>query len=245
MPQPLSSLKIKRMVSIGSNTDSPARHRPALALSAMNLIAEWSLLEGFINGMFAQLLGANPGPSAAIFATIRSPQGQRDAMRAVVDAALADQAERDIIFAMLSVYDAASGLRNRVAHWVWGHAYDLPNAVLLANPTAYADFQSRIASWSLSAREDPMKASPPPALDYRQVFAYEQSDFDEASARIQRAIELVHRVTSTLMTFRLGGLEGAPGLLLLSSEPEIHAELERLNARREKQRQAQPQPPRG
>lgn len=225
MPQPLSSAKPNANIFIGNNTDSPARQRPNLALEAMNVVAEWSILEGFINGLFVNLLGANPKQSSAIFSTIRSQQGQRDAIEAVLAIALQDRDEQNIIRAIFKVYERASKVRNRICHWVWGHSPQLPDAVLLADPVAMAEFKAEVAQFTQSICFGTVNLAPP-TPNHRRIYVYTQEDFRQASTKIQRAM---HLAISATMELARKTPQGAPGLLQLSSEPEIHAELERLS----------------
>lgn len=227
MPQPLSSLPNVLNIHIGNSTDSPSRHRPALALAAMTVVAEWSILESAMNGLFAHLLGSNPAPAAAIFSTIRSQSGQRDAMRAVIPTALPSDESRNIVFSMLDVYESASGLRNRAAHWVWGHSAQLPDAVLLGCPTALAAYRARLAEFSNQMLQGCEAA--PPELDRRRIYSYTLRDFEESSTRIQRAMLLAVMVTQALMHFAHAQPEGEARLNQLSNEPEIRAAMDRLN----------------
>lgn len=195
----------------------------------MNVVAEWSLLEGFINGLFATLLGGDDGRATAIFSTIRSQQGQRDAINAAVNLSLQDQDERDIVTAVMSVYEKASKTRNKIAHWVWGHSSNLPEAVLLADPVAMAAFQAEIIAFTQNVRSG-AKLQERPQLDKSRIFAYFANDFDDASKRIQRSIGLTARARNALSARTDSG---AQELLQLSSEPEIRTELERLNKGRQ------------
>lgn len=135
MPQPLSSVAPDANVTIGGSQDSPSLHRPALALAAMNVVAEWSLLENAILYLFTRLLGENPTQGAAIFTSIRNQNGKRDAFRAVIPAGCGgDQQKEDLVNAAIAIFEKASKTRNKIAHWVWGYSDDLPDAVLLAKP---------------------------------------------------------------------------------------------------------------
>jgi len=228
MPQPLSAIPKATKVTLGNNMDSPSRHRPDLALLAMNVVAEWSLLESFVNGLFVKLLGTNAGAAAAIFSSIRSQAGQRDAFQAVAASALDNDPEKqDLIVAVLEVCNKAAKTRNRVAHWVWGHSDNLPNAVLLADPNAVTTYMAKLVDWA-AARERGEKAAYPD-IDRRRVYAYTEQDFTEASQRIQRAMWLVSHVRMAMPP----ELPGALSLTQLSAEPELQKELDRL--RRDRQ----------
>jgi hypothetical protein len=211
------------------NHGSPSEHRPELALAAIDVLSDWSDLETEIGALFVGLLGANTVQSAAIFATIRSQQGQRDAMAAVASKALPIEQERDVIFAVLRVYENSSGLRNRIAHWRWGYVDELPEAITLTDPAAVAEYHARSAE---KYREFSRLQSGGymVSTDATRVWVYEKRDFEEARAKIQRATELTQK-TSHCLRYEIKPT-GCPSLLRLSSEPEIRAELARLNKRR-------------
>lgn len=232
MPQPLSSVNPRANIFIGNNNDSPSKTRPELGLAAMNVIAEWSILESFINGVFVQALGANPTQAAAIFATIRSPQGQRDAFTAAIAVSLPNEDERNIIYALLDEYERAGKPRNKIAHWTWGHSPDLPDAALLANPVAMSTFQTYVVKYCdrTAAR---VPADGMPLLDPKHIHVYRLADFESASLRIQEAMALASRARLALARKTD---QGAPELLQLSTEPAIRKALDRLN----KDRQADP-----
>ena len=191
----------------------------------MNVVAEWSLLEGFVNNLFAELTGANGGSGSAIFATIRSQQGQRDAIEAVMQTNLTDQNEREIVNCALTIYEKASKLRNRICHWIWGYCEQLPDAVLLGDPVAMTAYASAITKYSKSFSGS---STLPrfPDLDRNRIYAYKQQDFDEASERIQKAMWVVARTRNALS---YTGDQRAEEFRQLSNEPEIRTELERLN----------------
>jgi hypothetical protein len=157
----------------------------------MNVVAEWSILESFINGLFVELLGAGATTAAAIFSSIRSQAGQRDAFRAVASVALEDdQDNQDILVAVLEVCDRASRLRNRICHWVWGHSRELPDAVLLGDPTAMTTHRATMLDYTHEVMK-PGSRPPMPEIDERRIYVYREADFVEASQKIQRAIALV------------------------------------------------------
>ena len=107
MPQLLASLGHDVSYQLGNSWDSPSRQRPELALMAMSVVAEWSLLENFVNTLFVSMLGSDAPAGAAIFATIRSQAGQRDAIDAVAGTHITSEDLRDGVLAALDVYKAA------------------------------------------------------------------------------------------------------------------------------------------
>lgn len=231
MPQPLASVAPNASYSLGSNIDSPSRTRPLLALQAMNVVAEWALLEGFVNGMFVQMLESSATSSAAIFSTIRSQQGQRDAIRAVAEANLDDEM-RDIVHAAMSVYERASKTRNRIVHWIWGTCEDIGDGVLLCDPLASATFAAATKEYNEKVASHNLRISDQPNLNLKKVFVYKSEDFSESSQRIQRAIHIVNR-TSHIISVRDLLPRDDQLFLQLVNEPEVRQELDRLNRDRQ------------
>ena len=109
----------------------------------MNVIAEWSILENFMSGLFVTMLGANPGPAIAIYSALTSAAAQRDALRAVASNVMSPD-ELDVFDAILSLFTSAAKDRNKIAHWIWGYSTDLPDAVLLGDPKAMLAFRTAV-----------------------------------------------------------------------------------------------------
>lgn len=249
MPQPLSGLKKKTQLFIGNNTDSPSRHRPKLALAAMNVIAEWSILESFVLGLFVQMLGKNPRPAVAMYSALTSEAAKRDTLRAVADVALNySQEKRDVFDAILDTIKTASKDRIKIAHWIWGHSKDLPDAVLLLDPSQKAkqdvasaeysktisEFYKNLLANKLSEKELPRH----PGLSNKGIYIYKQKDFDEASKKIQRAIHVTVMFRFVLIPGHPVN-EGDKLFSRLKKEPEIRTFLARLKQRRKNNQKAE------
>lgn len=242
MPQLLSSLGKQVQISIANNTDSPSYHRPQLALAAMNVIAEWSILESFLMSLFVQMLGDNPRPAAAIFASLTSDSARRAALRALAHVALdGDQQKKDIFEAILNAIKIAGKHRNKIAHWVWGFSKDLPDAVLLMKPEDkveqnVADLEHRAVMdkyYENVLANMLQKKKPPehPGLSDQGIYIFEKKDFSEASRLIQRAMFLTVEFRFMLMP-RHPINENDKLLKRLLAEPEIRTHLALQEKRR-------------
>lgn len=229
MPQPLASLGREVGFHLGNNMDSPSRHRPELALMAMNVVAEWSLLESFVNSLFVSILGDDAPAGSVIFATIRSQAGQRDAIDAVAETYIANPDLRDAILAALDVYKGASKTRNRLVHWIWGHCPELPDAVLLANPVTRiaqdANLQRAVAGRDTAEIHRT-------ARSLEGIYIYERQDFDAASVSIQRAIKLIALSRMTVTRQQAPHMFDEE-LTRLLAEPEIERGVGRLRRGRQ------------
>lgn len=233
MPQSLAYLVPQAEFSI---VNTPCRENPELSLLAMTIISEWSNLELQVNRLFVYLLGESAETAATVFATIRSQQGQREAVMAVA-AVRVDQPIQDVIAAALAVYKNASKLRNRVAHWLWGHCNDISRGVILVDPIAYTAAMARATDWARAHA----KTQPPPSIgpEHRtklnsRAFVYVEDDFKRGLTQLRRAISLLS--DTAMMMLAATDEQRAPRLHQLSSEPEIRKELDRLNKGRQNDR---------
>lgn len=230
MPHPLASLGREVGYHLGNSWDSPSRHRPELSLMAMSVVAEWSLLENFVNTLFVSMLGSDAPGGAAIFATIRNQAGQRDAINAVAETHIANRDLRDAILAALDVYKGASKTRNRLVHWIWGHSPELPDAVLLANPVTRTALSANRQRAVHDRNVDEIMRGD---ADLAGIFIYERQDFEAASQSIQRAITLVALARMTVSRLHAPYMMFDQELSQLLAEPEIQRGVDRL--RRDRQ----------
>ena len=230
MPQPISYVRPNANIFLGNNTDNPSDHRRELALLAMKVIAEWSILESFIEGLFVAMLGANPSPAAAIYAVLISPRAQREALGTLADIALSSQDEKDVFEAILRLRDAAIQPRNDIAHYVWGHSPEIPDGVLLCKSEVLMQFNVALKEYRDALGIPPWP--PMPELPRDKVFVWYARDFTNASAQIQGLIGYITKFR-TLLTRRDPVNQGGQLLQLLLSEPQIHEHVSRIRARRQ------------
>ncbi len=240
MPQPLSSVRSDASIFLGNNTDNPSDHRPKLALWAMRVIAEWSILESFMQGLFVEMLGANPRPAATIYASLKG--AQRDAFRALADMALVSQDEKDVFETILKLRDTAGRQRDKIAHGVWGHSNNVPDGVLLCDvevamehAVTFREYSDALRAYISAARSfgtgnrEPPPEMPKLLLD--QIFVWYEQDFINVSAQIQQVIGYVAQFRFVLMRdhpVNQGGRE----LQQLLSQPQISEHVSRLRERR-------------
>jgi hypothetical protein len=239
MPQPLSSLPfLQGAIHIGGNNDSPSYHRPQIALWAMSVVAEWAILEGFKHALFVKMLGDNPRPAAAIFGAVTSTVAQRDAMRAVAELTL-PQGQQELFAVLLKLFDTAHRQRNKVAHWIWGYHEGIKDGALLADPTAFMEWNIAAKEWTpgrykaglLQGQEIPFPEAP-----RDRIYVYREADLKEISDKIQRLIR--YFVLMRFCLYRSDTLQNPNGLVMsqLLNEPEVREVLARLH---ERQRRSQ------
>lgn len=191
MPQPLSKHGPLKSLSIGNNSDSPSRHRPELALLAMQVIAEWSILESFMAGLLVKMLGANPGPAAAMYSSLTGGAAQRAAFRAIADVSINDESVRNVFEATLSTYSSLSVQRNKIVHWTWGHSDDIPDGVLLANPRAMMEYQLEMKVDTDALMAGGEFDSNKNRIPINDIFIYKKVDFEKLSESINALIRQI------------------------------------------------------
>lgn len=223
MPNPLSRVRPNAAFNLGNNIDNPSDHRPELALLAMKVIAEWSLLESFMTGVFVHMLGSNPTPALAIYTALSGSVSRGAAFKAVAKEAHLSTEEDEILDAILSLYKTAGRERNRIAHWVWGHSPEIPDGVLLCDQQVMARTWIATSPQLVGDTADEITAT---IAETRSVlgdatFVYKANDFESLSRDTQRLINLVTQFRFVLMRDHPSNRGGAL-LQTLSLEPEIH-----------------------
>ena len=202
MPQPLSRVVPNAGVILGNAGDRPLARHAELAILAIEAVASWSNVEGFLLRLFMQLLGGNESLAASVFLALENQSSKTSAINAAAASALTDRpAELAVLRAILSIAKTNEKDRNKLAHWTWGDSPNVPDGLLLVDPRA-----------SLGE------------LDRSEIYVYKAIDF-------QRIIEANDRLCGFGLRFNFilrGHVANRDDRLLveLEAEPEIR---ERLN----------------
>ena len=181
--QKLSEIKNPGSISICNNWDSPSRQQPKIAILAMDVIANWSILDGFIQNTFIEMVGANPKPAAIIYAGFTNTSMKIKALKSISEVANLNEAQKRVFKKILRQYEETSKIRNRIAHWIWGTAKNIPNAALLINPANH--IQHSLVKYE--------------RLDYSLIEVFYENDFTNATGDIQNLISLFSEFRFTLI----------------------------------------------
>jgi hypothetical protein len=203
-------------------------------------------MEQFLMTAFLQLLGANPRPAAAIYASLNSDNVKKEAFRAVAKAVLTPE-EQDFLEAIFWMQGTCSKDRSKIAHWGWGYSPQLPDAILLVDPEDAAQnhitnvekmsaFRTKMLGALLGEKEVKPEM---PNLSVEGIYVFVEKDFLQAIEHIQKLTEYV--VGFTLIVQKNPLNKDGRLLARLSAEPEVRAFLDRLSARRKKSQEAQQQ----
>lgn len=214
MPQPIPMVLRDTAIYMGNSSDSPSNHRPQLALNAMSVIAEWAILEHWINYLFIQLLGSSAEIGSAIFTSLSGGNARRAALNAVAKISLSIE-EYELYIVIMQIAAGVRDERNKIAHWVWGHAPKIPDGVLLIDPIKLVKYDVEA---KIYATKNPHE--PPLLYPVNDIFVYYEKDFVDVSKRINRCMHFVRDFQIAITPAHPASLNGE-GLTRLRQQPEI------------------------
>jgi hypothetical protein len=133
-PQPLS--RVKRNASTKFDPDIHLSH-PDLAVYPMAVISRWARTDA----MFAELLSAmlkstDLAVGMAMYQALTGGDSRRAALAAAAAESLSDE-DCWLMDAVIRVNKPSRDQRNAFAHNLWGVSSDVPNALLLVDPTIF------------------------------------------------------------------------------------------------------------
>jgi hypothetical protein len=146
----------------------------------MHAIAEWSIVDTSMSIVFVTLLGNNPGPAAAIYASIGSG-AKKAAFGAIAESSITDLTVLDLFGAISKRYASLADERHRLAHWVWGHASYIPDGVLLCDPRTIMGNELEWKVFNEAIKRGEKINQPPPPSSMDKILVYEESDFARLS----------------------------------------------------------------
>jgi hypothetical protein len=187
MPQPLSRVK----------PGATVRQRPAIldhlspkyAQLVAAIFSHWSLVEYRLSVLLVRILGADAEPALAMFATLDAQHLQFRAIDAAAKAALEDN-EYDIFKATMSVARSVQTPRNQLAHWVWAHSPELPEALLLAEPKSAKERDREFTRALESGVTDSEKIAALNTFDPAHVQVYREGDLQRARDNLEEAVQI-------------------------------------------------------
>lgn len=180
-PQPLSNVRTDAKFQVHKKA---TEFRPQLAPFIARIISQWALVEAGIGTMLSSILEAEFAATAAILSSLRSSSAQIDALAAAGRTKLSGR-DLELFEAVIMIVRSAAKKRNLIAHHIWAYSDDLPDALLLVEPKAYAQihvkFQTSLATKTYGG-SDTLHPSP------EHVRVYRKQDFEE----IVREIDTVN-----------------------------------------------------
>jgi len=160
MPQPLSQVQSDAGVRIGNAGDRPFLRHPQLGVLAIEAIASWANVEGFMLRFFVQLFGGSEAVAAAVYLGLTGAGPKKAAVISAADVVLNGKPDqRSLLDAILAVSATNEKARDKLAHWTWGDSPHprLSDALLLVNPINAVQLEKQI--------------------DKSEIFVYREQDF--------------------------------------------------------------------
>jgi hypothetical protein len=187
MPQPLSRVKLGANVR---QRPSILDHLPAEYAQTIAAIFSYSsLIEYRLSLLLVRILGADAAPAIAMFSTLIPQHSQLRALDAAAKAAL-DEKEYDVFKATMSVTTSVQTPRNQLAHWVWAYSTDVPNALLLADPTSGKERDREFVLALETGETDPAKIGALNTFDPAHVQVYREGDLKKARDELEQASQM-------------------------------------------------------
>jgi hypothetical protein len=187
MPQPLSRVR----------PGATVRQRPAIldhlppkyAQLVSGIFSHWSLVEHRLNLLLVRILGADAEPALAMFAILDAQHLQFKAIEAAAKAAL-EEHEYDVFKATMGVARSVQTPRNQLAHWVWAHSAELPDALLLCEPKSAKERDREFTRALESGETDSEKISALNTFDPAHVQVYREGDLQRARDDLEEAVQI-------------------------------------------------------
>lgn len=187
MPQPLS--RVKPGATVRQRPMILDHLPPKYAQLVAGIFSHWSLIEHRLNLLLVRILGADAEPALAMFATLEAQHLQFRAIEAAAKAAL-EEKEYDVFKATMSVARSVQTPRNQLAHWVWAHSAELPDALLLAEPKSAKDRDREFTRALESGETDSEKIAALNTFDPAHVQVYREADLQRARDDLQEAVQI-------------------------------------------------------
>ena len=195
MPQPLSKRCPKATVLLSTLSLSGKPHLPELVCS---IIAASSDVDHELSLLMARILGADAAAAIAVFDVLRGFMREK-ALETAAKVAL-NPGQYRVLLAVLQMAKSAQSDRHKIAHGVWGSCPELPDALLVADPTFLrwqeiekAKAQSKTVQAAAFTLADFLRGKEPPSLvdttnlyeiDKNRILVYEARELVEILGRL-------------------------------------------------------------
>jgi hypothetical protein len=221
---PLSRVKPRAPVTLSAGDEMITR--PALAIKVAQCIAMWAEIEYVLGTTLALILGTEAKAALAMYLSLGARRAQIGALTAAAKYLPTEQEE---LFSaiMLGWVHPAAKQRDRYAHWCWGYTAELPDSLLLIEPTEKIKNMAAMLSPSREVK-----------FNRNHVFVVTLTDVEKTLELLTTAKNYAVRMSGFLWE-RHTPEKRAESLRQLSNEPPIRSALIRLREARKKNPEAQ------
>lgn len=238
-PQPLNSVRPGAHVLFSGAQGTALTQQPELAALVAQAIGLWSEVQFWLGNLLAVLLRANATHAVAMYLSLTSTAAQTAALKGAASAVLGRK-RLELFDAVLAHVSTQGKQRDKLAHWLWAHSVNVPDALLLVDPRYRLRHNAKIQKIIRGARQRQWWAAF--RFDQAYIYVYKKRDLEGIVADFQRAHSIVLNLSSVLAR---RGIPAAQALRRLSSLPEIQKELARRAKARKKTRPTRLRRPRG
>jgi len=131
MPHPITSVR-QPPYTLDFGRDA-GKKVPELASLALNIIGAASMADADFLRLVAPFTHGRSAPVIEFFLSLRN-EGPKVAVIEALAAASLSKERFDLFKAVAKQYSTAVKHRQPIAHWLWGHCIEIPDALLLLNP---------------------------------------------------------------------------------------------------------------
>jgi hypothetical protein len=199
--------------------------RPGLETIVCKCLIAWPSIEAEMALVLGQLLGAQHAPALAVFQSLRRSSIQRDVISEAAAVALTDDADRELLTAILNVHKAVEAERNAFAHGHFGCCNTFPDGLLWMSTENYIRFR---ASRTLAIDVPPYGEKEHAAM-LATIFVYRKDDLEKIYADFEDQATIWFLMTNYLKLVSNGeAIRHAELYRQLCDRPRIAQELDRL-----------------
>jgi BarA-like signal transduction histidine kinase len=211
--------------------------RPKVAVKIAQYIAEWTETETLMGIFLALLLHAHEDAVIAIYSGVENRASQLKIIKSATQSML-PQDHFDVISVFMTTdIKPAMTYRDKLAHWCWGLSDELPDALLMRQPSdKLANLLGAVRQQSEGRRlvEIPIK--------YDTIYVLTEPDLDRALSNLAKTHGLLLIAIGSVWQINAPELR-ASLLRQLADKPQIRSGLDRLAANRKKTPEAQQSSP--
>lgn len=194
MPQPLKFVNDKAKFKL---TTDALVNRPELANLVTQVFGVWALIETEMRTLFVRIVSPEDSTAVAVYNILESDSLRRKALLKAAEAKFGAGSEAfELFYCVDRVVHQTGAIRHNLAHRRWGISPDLPDALLIADPSIL--YKHRIAYHRLSdmMREANVKDGfeslfDDMQLDRSKILVYRVAELESALDEMDQALRAV------------------------------------------------------
>jgi hypothetical protein len=186
--------------------------RPELETVIGNCLLAWPIAESEMGLTLGQLLGIGNEAALAVYSILRRATAQQEAIYAAARIALNNDAELELVSALIAVHKSIEAERTALAHGHFGTYDKLPDAILWMTTTDYVQLKAKLHLANM-VMTDKMRDNL-----YSSIFVYKKPDLKKIYEDILYCAAMWPEVTTWL---KANGRQREAGYRQLCSQSRI------------------------